>query len=296
MRSSTSCADRKGPPSSSPSLAPDSRSPSTSRSNARGFPRPRFDTRSSSSPISAISGSPSSPTPAPGRSETPSPLSPAQGMKRLIFDLRNNPGGPLDAAVGVSDLFLAKDQLITSTRGRTPENNTTFRAPGNPGGFDGPLVVLVNQGSASASEIVAGAVQDHDRGLVLGDVTWGKGLVQTVFTVRDTGLALTTARYYTPSGRCIQRDYESFIDYVTHRNGNDDSTGRDLRDRRRTNRSRWRRHHPRYHRREPDPLGVHGPALQRVGVLPLCRGDSGRCAGRGIRRIRRGLRDRRGDC
>jgi carboxyl-terminal processing protease len=147
-----------------------------------------------------------------------------QGMQRLIFDVRNNPGGPLEAAVGVSDLFLAKDQFITSTRGRTPENNTTFRAPGNPNGFDGPLVVLVNQGSASASEIVAGAVQDHDRGLVLGEVTWGKGLVQTVFTVRDTGLALTTARYYTPSGRCIQRDYESFIDYVTHRNGNDGST------------------------------------------------------------------------
>jgi carboxyl-terminal processing protease len=147
-----------------------------------------------------------------------------QGMKRLIFDIRNNPGGPLDAAVGISDLFLEADQFITSTRGRTPENNTIFRAPGNPGGFDGPLVVLVNQGSASASEIVAGAVQDHDRGLVLGEVTWGKGLVQTVFTVRDTGLALTTARYYTPSGRCIQRDYESFIDYVTHRNGNDHST------------------------------------------------------------------------
>jgi len=147
-----------------------------------------------------------------------------QGMEWLIFDLRNNPGGPLDAAVGVSDLFLIKDQFITSTRGRTPENNTTFRAPGNPAGFDGPLVILVNEGSASASEIVAGAVQDHDRGLVLGDVTWGKGLVQTVFTVRDTGLALTTARYYTPSGRCIQRDYESFIDYVTHRNGTDSST------------------------------------------------------------------------
>ena len=147
-----------------------------------------------------------------------------QGMTRLIFDLRNNPGGPLDAAVGVSDLFLEKGQLITSTRGRTPENNTVFDAPGNPNGFDGPLVILVNQGSASASEIVAGAVQDHDRGLVLGDATWGKGLVQTVFTVRDTGLALTTARYYTPSGRCIQRDYESFIDYVTYRNGNAETT------------------------------------------------------------------------
>ena len=80
--------------------------------------------------------------------------------------------------------------------------------------------MLVNEGSASASEIVAGAIQDHDRGLVLGDVTWGKGLVQTVFSVRDTGLALTTARYYTPSGRSIQRDYASYIDYITHRNGN----------------------------------------------------------------------------
>ena len=144
-----------------------------------------------------------------------------EGMTRLILDVRNNPGGPLDAAVGVSDLFLVKGQLITSTRGRTPDNNTVFNAPGNGGGFEGPLVILVNEGSASASEIVAGAVQDHDRGLVLGETTWGKGLVQTVFTVRDTGLALTTARYYTPSGRCIQRDYESFIDYVTHRNGND---------------------------------------------------------------------------
>jgi carboxyl-terminal processing protease len=86
-------------------------------------------------------------------------------------------------------------------------------------------VVLVNEGSASASEIVAGAIQDHDRGLVLGEVTWGKGLVQTVFSVRDTGLALTTARYYTPSGRSIQRDYESFFDYITHRNGSD---GKDI--------------------------------------------------------------------
>jgi carboxyl-terminal processing protease len=141
------------------------------------------------------------------------------GMTQLVFDLRNNPGGPLDAAVGISDLFLLEGQLIVSTRGRTSDSNSTYRAPGRESGFDGPLVVLVNAGSASASEIVAGAVQDHDRGLVLGETTWGKGLVQTVFTVRDTGLALTTARYYTPSGRSIQRDYESYIDYITHRNG-----------------------------------------------------------------------------
>lgn len=143
----------------------------------------------------------------------------SEGMSSLVFDLRNNPGGALDAAIGVSDLFLVEGQLIVSTRGRTEENNATYRAPGRGSRFDGPLVVLVNEGSASASEIVSGAIQDHDRGLVLGETTWGKGLVQTVFSVRDTGLALTTARYYTPSGRLIQRDYESYIDYVTHRNG-----------------------------------------------------------------------------
>lgn len=142
-----------------------------------------------------------------------------QGMKALLFDLRDNPGGPLEAAVGVSDIFLRKDQLIVTTRGRTADSIATYRAPGTGPRFQGPLVVLVSGGSASASEIVAGSVQDHDRGVLVGDVTWGKGLVQTVYTVRDAGLALTTARYYTPSGRCIQRDYESFIDYITHRNG-----------------------------------------------------------------------------
>lgn len=145
-----------------------------------------------------------------------------QGMTRLIFDVRNNPGGALDAAIGVSDVFLTKGQLIVSTKGRTKSSIARIEAPGHGPRFEGPVVILVNEGSASASEIVAGAVQDHDRGIVLGEVTWGKGLVQTVFGVRDGGLALTTSRYYTPSGRCIQRDYESFIDYITHRNGNGD--------------------------------------------------------------------------
>ena len=145
-----------------------------------------------------------------------------EGTEKLIFDLRNNPGGALDAAIGVADVFLTKGQLIVSTKGRTEDSTTRIEAPGYGPGFQGPVVILVNEGSASASEIVAGAVQDHDRGIVLGDTTWGKGLVQTVFGVRDGGLALTTARYYTPSGRCIQRDYESFIDYITHRNGNGD--------------------------------------------------------------------------
>ena len=147
-----------------------------------------------------------------------------QGMKSLIFDLRNNPGGSLDAAIGVADAFLMEDDLIVTTRGRTPSSHSTLNAPGIGEPFSGPVVILVNEGSASASEIVAGAVQDHDRGVVLGEVTWGKGLVQTVFTVRDTGLALTTARYYTPSGRSIQRDYDSFIDYITHRNGENGGT------------------------------------------------------------------------
>jgi carboxyl-terminal processing protease len=142
-----------------------------------------------------------------------------EGMRYLILDLRNNPGGSLDAAIGVSDTFLAKGNLIVTTRGRTPASKSTLTAPGRGELFKGPVVVLVNEGSASASEIVAGAIQDHDRGLVIGEVTWGKGLVQTVFSVRDTGLALTTARYYTPSGRSIQRDYGSYIDYITHRNG-----------------------------------------------------------------------------
>ncbi|NOZ93165.1 MAG: PDZ domain-containing protein [Acidobacteria bacterium] len=147
-----------------------------------------------------------------------------EGATSMILDLRDNPGGSLDAAVGVSDTFLAPGQLIVSTRGRTKDSISTFKAPGKGFRFDGPLLILVNTGSASASEIVSGAVQDHDRGLIVGEVTWGKGLVQTVFTVRDAGLALTTARYYTPSGRCIQRDYHSFIEYITHRNGNTAST------------------------------------------------------------------------
>ncbi len=148
-----------------------------------------------------------------------------EGMQDLILDLRNNPGGSLDAAIGVVDPFLDKDDLVVTTGGRTRSSHSTLNAPGNGETFEGTVIVLVNEGSASASEIVAGAIQDHDRGLVIGEVTWGKGLVQTVFSVRDAGLALTTARYYTPSGRSIQRDYDSFIDYITHRNGTDGGNG-----------------------------------------------------------------------
>src|SRR5688500_7880341 len=138
----------------------------------------------------------------------------AEGMQKLVLDLRGNPGGLLDAAVGVSDHFLSKGQMIVYTKGRTPDSAQEYTAPGKHEKFDLPVVVLVNRGSASASEIVAGAIQDHDRGLVVCETCWGKGLVQSVYTLRyGAGLALTTPKYYTPAGRNIQRDYTSVYDY-----------------------------------------------------------------------------------
>ncbi|HEV7767824.1 MAG TPA: S41 family peptidase [Thermoanaerobaculia bacterium] len=137
-----------------------------------------------------------------------------QGMQKLVLDLRGNPGGLLDAAVGVSDHFLDKGQMIVYTKGRTPDSAQEYTAPGKHEKFDLPVVVMVNRGSASASEIVAGAIQDHDRGLVVGETSWGKGLVQSVYTLQyGAGLALTTSKYYTPAGRNIQRDYTSVYDY-----------------------------------------------------------------------------------
>src|SRR5688572_11293570 len=137
-----------------------------------------------------------------------------QGMQKLILDLRMNPGGLLDAAVGVSDHFLDKGQMIVFTKGRTADAAQEYMAPGKHEKLDMPLVVLVNRGSASASEIVAGAIQDHDRGLVVGETSWGKGLVQSVYTLQyGAGLALTTSKYFTPAGRNIQRDFTSFYDY-----------------------------------------------------------------------------------
>jgi carboxyl-terminal processing protease len=137
-----------------------------------------------------------------------------QGMQKLVLDLRMNPGGLLDAAVGVSDHFLDKGQLIVYTKGRTADSAQEYNAPGKHEKFDLPLVVLVNRGSASASEIVAGAIQDHDRGMVVGETSWGKGLVQSVYTLQyGAGLALTTSKYFTPAGRNIQRDYSSVYDY-----------------------------------------------------------------------------------
>jgi carboxyl-terminal processing protease len=151
-------------------------------------------------------------------------------LKGLILDLRQNPGGLLNEGVGVADKFLHKGQLIVSHHGRSSPEKRYTAAHGN-GGKDYPLVVLVNRGTASAAEIVAGAIQDHDRGLIVGETTFGKGLVQTVYPLSEnTGLALTTAHYYTPSGRLIQRNYEnvSLYDYYFDRPDENDTANKEV--------------------------------------------------------------------
>ncbi|MBA3003018.1 MAG: S41 family peptidase [Desulfurivibrio sp.] len=125
-------------------------------------------------------------------------------IKGLVIDLRNNPGGLLDQSVKIADIFI-DDGVIVSTKGRIKEQNSAFYAHGNGGKYKFPLVVLVNEGSASASEIVAGALQDHKKAVIIGAQTFGKGSVQTIIPMDSgAGLRLTTARYYTPSGRSIQ--------------------------------------------------------------------------------------------
>jgi carboxyl-terminal processing protease len=141
------------------------------------------------------------------------------GLKGLILDLRDNPGGLLNEGVAVAGRFLKRGQTVVSHRGRTSPVKDYVASNGS-SAREYPIVVLVSRLSASAAEIVAGALQDHDRAWVVGDNTFGKGLVQTVFPLMEnTGLALTTAKYYTPSGRLIQRDYSkgSFYDYYFHR-------------------------------------------------------------------------------
>jgi carboxyl-terminal processing protease len=141
-----------------------------------------------------------------------------KNLQGLILDLRGNPGGLLQEAVDVSDHFLEKGQLIVYHSGRqSPEKR--YRAQRGDDGNEYPIVILINRMTASAAEIVTGALQDHDRALVIGEPSFGKGLVQTVYQLSEhTGLALTTAHYYTPSGRLIQRDYEnvSLYDYYYH--------------------------------------------------------------------------------
>jgi len=137
-------------------------------------------------------------------------------LEGLILDLRGNPGGYLQAAIAVADKFLKHDQDVLVTKGKLSSSNHRYPVPRGSEASSYPMVVLINGGSASASEIVAGAIQDHDRGLILGETSFGKGLVQTVFPLsQGAGVSLTTARWYTPSGRLIQRDYAhlSFYDY-----------------------------------------------------------------------------------
>jgi len=141
-----------------------------------------------------------------------------KGMKSLVLDLRGNPGGLLDQAVGVVSKFIPAGQTVVSVKGAGGQASRDIRTTGGgPEGF--PLVVMINGGSASASEIVAGAIQDYDRGVIVGSDSFGKGLVQRVFRLPfGTGITLTTARYYTPYGRSLQRDYSngSIYDYYTH--------------------------------------------------------------------------------
>ena len=142
-----------------------------------------------------------------------------QGMKRLILDLRGNSGGSLQTAIAVCDELLDRRLVIVSTRGKST-GTQVYRATST-GGFQSesqPLVVLIDEWSASASEIVAGAVQDHDRGLILGRRSFGKGLVQRGFTLYDSSeVLLTVARYYTPAGRCIQKPFDHYEEDIVNR-------------------------------------------------------------------------------
>jgi carboxyl-terminal processing protease len=142
----------------------------------------------------------------------------AQGMRQLILDLRGNPGGLLDQAIDVASEFLPRGQVVVSVKGRTEYTEPIVYKSNGAEPATVPLVVLINRNTASASEIVAGAIQDHGRGLIVGETSFGKGLVQRIFQLPfNTGLTLTTARYYTPYGRSLQRDYSSgsLYDYYT---------------------------------------------------------------------------------
>ena len=141
-----------------------------------------------------------------------------KGMRRLLLDIRNNPGGPLDQAIKVVNEFMPRGKMIVYTRGRVSNSDQDYRATEDGQFTDIPIVVMANRSSASASEIVTGALQDHDRAYVVGETTFGKALVQSIYRISGgAGLALTTAHYYTPSGRLIQRPWDtSFDEYLTY--------------------------------------------------------------------------------
>lgn len=141
-----------------------------------------------------------------------------KGMTSLVLDLRNNPGGFLDQAIHVAEVFLRNGQLILTQKGRNGFRDNTYESRNNSPDMT-PLVILINENTASASEIVAGAMQDHDRAVIVGQTSFGKGLVQSIIPLEyGAGLTLTSAKYFTPSGRLIQRDYTNggFYDYYTH--------------------------------------------------------------------------------
>ena len=142
----------------------------------------------------------------------------SKGMRRLLFDIRQNPGGPLDQAIKVANEFLPRNKLIVYTRGRIPNSDQDYKATEDSEFTDVPVVILANRNSASAAEIVTGALQDHDRAYVVGETTFGKALVQSIYRISgNAGLALTTAHYYTPSGRLIQRPWDAtFDEYLSY--------------------------------------------------------------------------------
>jgi carboxyl-terminal processing protease len=149
----------------------------------------------------------------------------SQGMRRLLFDIRGNPGGPLDQAIKVANEFLPRGKMIVYTRGRIPNSDQDYRATEESEFTDMPIVLLANRNSASASEIVSGALQDHDRAYLVGETTFGKALVQSVYRISSgAGLALTTAHYYPPSGRLIQRPWDAtFDEYLSYSQKDQDS-------------------------------------------------------------------------
>ena len=136
------------------------------------------------------------------------------GMQQLLLDLRNNGGGMMDQAISIVDMFISTQDTILFTKGKIPGSSEVYRARNSRSEKKYPIIVLINRGSASASEIVSGALQDLDRGLVVGETSFGKGLVQRQYELMDGSAArITIARYYTPSGRLIQRPYEDLSDY-----------------------------------------------------------------------------------
>jgi len=149
-------------------------------------------------------------------------------MDALVFDLRNNPGGLLDVAVDVAEKFLPKDTVIVSIKSKDPAKDVVFKSRIKNGRIGFPMVVLVNEGSASASEIVAGAIQDNKRGLVVGQKTYGKASVQTVMGLKDgSALRLTTASYLTPDGNII-RDHGIIPDIVVEKEAGKPAVEEDL--------------------------------------------------------------------